>query len=228
MNPWGPILSDADTLALVGLSGSHAYGTNNPDSDFDYRGVFLAPTNDFLGVSTATEQYVREEPDITLFEAKKFFQLALQGNPNILEILWLPEYLHVHEVYGQAMLALRHAVLSEQVEKRYLGFANGQMHKIRNGRYGDMEDRRYKKAILHAFRLMFQLRDLKTTGRLEVRMDECAKQYCFEMTEKSPETAMEVFESTVQLVKGRDSVLPKRPDFKLVNTTLVSMRRGMI
>ena len=25
------------------MSGSHAYGTNRPDSDEDYRGVFIAP-----------------------------------------------------------------------------------------------------------------------------------------------------------------------------------------
>lgn len=34
---------------LIDLAGSHGYGLNRPDSDFDYRGVFIAPKRYYLG-----------------------------------------------------------------------------------------------------------------------------------------------------------------------------------
>ncbi|BAZ69080.1 hypothetical protein NIES4106_38490 [Fischerella sp. NIES-4106] len=34
---------------LIGLAGSHGYGLNRPDSDYDYRGVFIAPKRYYLG-----------------------------------------------------------------------------------------------------------------------------------------------------------------------------------
>ena len=34
---------------LIGLAGSHGYGLNRPDSDHDYRGVFIAPKRYYLG-----------------------------------------------------------------------------------------------------------------------------------------------------------------------------------
>lgn len=35
---------------LIGLAGSHGYGLNRPESDYDYRGVFIA-SKCFFGVS---------------------------------------------------------------------------------------------------------------------------------------------------------------------------------
>lgn len=43
-------------IILLGLGGSYAYGTNNENSDIDFRGVTLPLRSDLLGL-TAFEQY---------------------------------------------------------------------------------------------------------------------------------------------------------------------------
>ncbi len=43
-------------MILLGLGGSHAYGTCNENSDVDFRGVTLSMPSDLLGL-TRFEQY---------------------------------------------------------------------------------------------------------------------------------------------------------------------------
>ncbi len=43
-------------IMLLGLGGSYAYGTNNENSDIDFRGITLNLPSDLLGL-TAFEQY---------------------------------------------------------------------------------------------------------------------------------------------------------------------------
>ncbi|MDY5521409.1 MAG: hypothetical protein SPF73_06275 [Agathobacter sp.] len=40
----------------MGLGGSYAYGTNNDNSDIDFRGITLQSTSDLLGMH-CSEQY---------------------------------------------------------------------------------------------------------------------------------------------------------------------------
>ena len=45
-----------DRIILMGLGGSYAYGTNNENSDIDFRGITLNLPSDLLGL-TEFEQY---------------------------------------------------------------------------------------------------------------------------------------------------------------------------
>lgn len=38
-------------IILLGLGGSHAYGTSNSNSDIDFRGITLNMTSDLLGLT---------------------------------------------------------------------------------------------------------------------------------------------------------------------------------
>jgi len=74
-----------------GITGSRAYGTNLPTSDTDYRGVFILPTSERIGLFDLPHETVNpEEEDDKLYELKKFFDLAIKATPNIIELLWLP------------------------------------------------------------------------------------------------------------------------------------------
>ena len=76
---------------LFGPAGSHAYGTNIDTSDYDYKGVFMhtyEERSSFLSVDDVIQQ---DSPDVTLYELRKFFNLAIKCNPNILELLFLEE-----------------------------------------------------------------------------------------------------------------------------------------
>ena len=40
-----------DRIMLLGLGGSYSYGTNNENSDIDFRGVTLMLPSDLLGIT---------------------------------------------------------------------------------------------------------------------------------------------------------------------------------
>lgn len=77
-------------LLLKCISGSQAYGLALPHSDTDIKGVFILPKNEFYGL-TYVDQINNETNDIMYYEIKKFVELLLKNNPNILELLSTPE-----------------------------------------------------------------------------------------------------------------------------------------
>lgn len=70
--------------------GSHAYGTNIPESDIDIRGIFVQPLDDILKYGYH-DQVSDEKNDIIYYELKRFLELLEKNNPNILELLAAPE-----------------------------------------------------------------------------------------------------------------------------------------
>lgn len=79
-----------DRIMLLGLGGSYAYGTNNENSDIDFRGVTLPLPSDLLGL-TEFEQYEDGETDTVIYSFNKIVKLLLDCNPNTCEILGLDE-----------------------------------------------------------------------------------------------------------------------------------------
>ena len=67
--------------------GSHLYGTSTPESDHDFRGVFL-PTLRECYLNKIPEVYnVPMEEDTQLFSLHKFLNLAATGQPIAIEML---------------------------------------------------------------------------------------------------------------------------------------------
>lgn len=113
--------------------GSHAYGTNLPTSDLDIRGVCIAPKRYYLGFLEGFEQVVQQdqEPDLTIFEVRKFIDLAADGNPSILEILFTDpsDHLLVTEPM-KLLLAEKDLFLTTAVKHRFSGYALSQLQRI--------------------------------------------------------------------------------------------------
>lgn len=91
-------------ICLLGLGGSHAYGTNIETSDVDIRGIALNSKMDIL-TNQYFEQMVNEETDTTIYAFNKMISLLCNCNPNCIEILGLkPEhYLYISDI-GQEIL----------------------------------------------------------------------------------------------------------------------------
>jgi predicted nucleotidyltransferase len=72
--------------------GSHAHGLATPESDFDYRGVFIEPTSEILKLDGHTEhtQWIEGKDDDTAWELGHFLSLAQHCNPTILETFIAP------------------------------------------------------------------------------------------------------------------------------------------
>lgn len=133
-------------IAYMTLAGSRAYGTNTPESDYDYRGVIIAPTavdDGFLhsfeqkegldGGYTDSDGVFREfGKDSVAYEIRKFFKLAGKCNPNIIEILFAPDDLVVvNSEYGEALRAARHDFLSKMARDSFHGYAYAQLKRIK-------------------------------------------------------------------------------------------------
>jgi hypothetical protein len=143
----------AENCILEIVAGSHLYGTSTPESDEDYVGVFLPPPEYVLGLQSVQEvdfsvkdksedgKNTADAVDRKLYEFRKFINLALQNNPNIIEILFTNEQaIKKIDPYGQRLLALRNLFPSRQCVPRFLGYAKSQKHKMimRRDRFNEL------------------------------------------------------------------------------------------
>ena len=73
------------------IAGSHAYGTNVSTSDEDVRGIFVPEVRDYVSVQEPPPQINDDKNDIIYYSIKRFLELVSKANPNIIELLWIPE-----------------------------------------------------------------------------------------------------------------------------------------
>ncbi len=119
-------------IILMGLGGSYAYGTNNENSDIDFRGITLNLPSDILGL-TEFEQYVDEGTDTVIYSFNKMVKLLLECNPNTIELLGLDDdqYLIKTEL-GQELLDNKYLFLSKRAAKSFGGYASAQLRRMQN------------------------------------------------------------------------------------------------
>lgn len=119
-------------IILLGLGGSYAYGTNNENSDIDFRGITLNTVSDLLGM-TEFEQYQHENTDTVIYSFNKIVRLLLECNPNTIEILGLDEeqYL-IKTALGQELLDHKGMFLSKRAAKSFGGYAGAQLRRLQN------------------------------------------------------------------------------------------------
>lgn len=119
-----------NTIFLT-LHGSHAYGTNTPTSDVDVKGFCIPPREYFLGFSKSFEQAEFKEPDGVVYEIRKFFKLARDCNPNIIEVLHTDEsdWCGITEL-GRKIVDSRDLFLSMKAKHTFSGYAHAQLKRI--------------------------------------------------------------------------------------------------
>lgn len=116
---------------LLTKHGSHAYGLNTPSSDLDVKGVAVPPREYFVGYLNRFEQAEGKDPDLAIYDIRKFFTLAADCNPNIIEVLFTDPSDHLQVMpAGELMLANRDAFLSTKAKHTFSGYAMSQMKRI--------------------------------------------------------------------------------------------------
>jgi predicted nucleotidyltransferase len=128
---------------LVVVGGSTAYGTATETSDIDIRGIFIADEKYYLGMGSIEGVEINRgegsESD-TFKELREFFNLAADGNPNIVEQMFVrPEHiLHITPL-GQKLIDNREIFLSKRCRHSYAGYAHQQLKRI-EGHYRWIKD----------------------------------------------------------------------------------------
>jgi predicted nucleotidyltransferase len=164
------------------IMGSRAYGVNDPNSsDYDVMGIVI-PRKEILFPHLAGkimgfgdqgerfDQYQQhhikdkdsgKEYDIVMINIVKMFELARQGNPNIIDMLFVPQTCILHSTsIGNIIRENRHLFLSKSCFARYKGYAYSQLHHLDNKNpIGKRKERVEKdgfdlKFSYHIFRLL--------------------------------------------------------------------------
>ena len=129
--PSPPTVPGLPILRVV--TGSHAYGTDTPESDIDIRGIFV-PNREYV-LGTRRVEQVEGKPDTVMYALQKYIALARNANPNILELLFAPAdcYLEVRPL-GARMIESRNLFLSRKARFTYSGYAYSQLKRIETHR----------------------------------------------------------------------------------------------
>lgn len=119
-------------VILLGLGGSYAYGTNNENSDVDFRGITLNLPSDLIGL-TEFEQYEDKNTDTVIYSFNKIVKLLLNCNPNTIEILGLDEDQYfIKTPIGQELLDNKGLFLSKLAARSFGGYADAQLRRLQN------------------------------------------------------------------------------------------------
>lgn len=121
--------------------GSIAHGmfvpTTDPKGidDIDLMGFVFGSAENYFGLhewgSRGTKEIKDGPYDVVLYEIRKAVALLLQGNPNIMSMLWVAsEYTLIREAAAQALIDNRKLFLGKHVYNAFAGYAHQQMTKM--------------------------------------------------------------------------------------------------
>lgn len=124
-----------DRTIYFARHGSHAYGTNIATSDEDFKGVCIPPKNYYIGFLDTFEQAESSKPDKVVYEIRKFFKLAADCNPSIIEVLFVDDKDVIKKDYAGRLLRLyREKFLSTKAKHTFSGYAHSQLKRIKTHR----------------------------------------------------------------------------------------------
>lgn len=153
-------------------SGSRLYGTAREDSDHDIRGVYLESPEQIYGFRPSNT-IEKKDPDTVIYPLKRFCHLALNANPNILEVLFADDRFRLQPAtWFEPFLSIRRLFLSQQVRHTYGGYAHAQRKKVENGESPSKNTRQHlveahgydTKYAAHSIRLLLQGKQILTQG----------------------------------------------------------------
>ena len=149
---------------LLVVTGSRAYGTYTEHSDIDVRGIATPPKAYFLSFHKKFEQYdercqpeaypfwdsiekymrsneinptavIGQPLDQSIYALGKFFALAAQCNPNIIELLFSdPQDILYKDEIGSLLIEHKHLFLSAKAKFTFSGYAISQLNRIKTHR----------------------------------------------------------------------------------------------
>lgn len=238
------LISESATI-LRGLVGSSVHGLAlDGTDDRDEMGVCVEPRRYVIGFGkfehwvyrSAAEREGRASArsqagdlDLTIYSLRKWARLALQGNPTVLLLLYLPDNaVVVRTGAGQQLQKLAPAFASRRAGKRFLGYLEAQRQRL-VGERGQRDINRVDliekfgydtKYAMHMLRLGYQGVEFLESGRLTLPMREPVCSHLMDVR-RGRIKLNDVLEECTQLELRigallDSSPLPLEPDLRIV------------
>lgn len=159
---------DDKELLLKVIVGSRAHGLHNESSDFDYRGVFVVPTEKLLALGPVQKHtsWIEDQNDDTSWEVGKFLFMATKCNPTILETFVSP-IVSENDLGKEIRELFPHVWNSRGVKDAFIGYGLNQRKK-----FFENQDNRAPKYATAYLRTLYNAHELLTTGHLTMNMAE--------------------------------------------------------
>ncbi len=179
------------------IMGSHAFGTNNKDSDYDFYGFIFAPIEltfphtqgEILGFGRNIQrfeqlqydhivnEYTDKTTDMTIYNIVKYFHLVLMNNPNMVDSLFVPEECIIkQDKIGKMVRDNRKIFLSQKSFHTFKGMMFSHLSRLKSNhtKEGRLDlERRYGYDVkdgYHSLRMILELEQILYTGDLDLRL----------------------------------------------------------
>jgi predicted nucleotidyltransferase len=222
------------------MMGSIAYGVNDEESDVDIYGICIPPLSyifphldgeihGFGSTEKRFQQYIKDfigpkdkKHDVTIFSIVKFFSLAMDNNPNILDALYVPDFcvLSMNDI-GQCIRENRKLFLHRGLWPKFKSYAYSQLHKMKI-KQPEIGSKRFDTITKYGYDLKFAYHVVRLIYEAQMFLEEQSmdlQRYhshlkavkCGEVEEK------EIYEFAASREKHLESLfektnLPNRPD----------------
>ena len=124
-------LEKTNFIIFKAIVGSQLYGLNTPSSDTDIKGIYKFPLNILL--KRGFQNQVNDEKnDQVFYEVSKFLNLVMSANPNMLELLYIPDEFVISCGIDYYLLRQeRSKFLTKSIKNSLGGYAIAQIKKAR-------------------------------------------------------------------------------------------------
>ena len=223
-------------------AGSRLTGTSIATSDSDMIEVRGEPIESLLGIGPEMKatQIKRDGADVAIQPLRKFVSLLAQGNPNMVQGLFVPEDL-IYECHPSFRFWIKNdpdQFISQKAGARFKGYAWQQFETIiakrpaRVQRPELVEEHGYDtKFAGHAYRLTMQGVEYLTEGRLTLPMPERERQTVLDIRagKYSKDEVTELIRDALAAldVAHERSPLPEAPDYDKINANMISLFRSL-
>jgi uncharacterized protein len=238
------LIAEPNTI-LRGLVGSTVHGlVLSGTDDRDEMGVCVEPRRYVVGFGKFEHWVYRSaaereghpgarsqagDLDLTIYSLRKWARLALQGNPTVLLLLYLPDdALVIRTSVGEELQKLAPAFASRHAGNRFLGYLEARRQRL-VGERGQRDVNRFElveqfgydtKYAMHMLRLGHQGVEFLESGRLTLPMREPVRHHLMDVRQGRSNLADVLAECTqLELRLGAlldSSPLPLEPDLKTV------------
>lgn len=216
-----------DQTILTVLVGSQAHGLAGPDSDADFRGVFVIPTERLFRLDCLYKgsRWTEGREDETLWEVGRFLSLATHGHPLVLETFLAPVV--TADQWGQDLLALFPSVWTPQrTYEAFVSYALNQRKK-----FLEKKDARPGKYALAYLRVLFNLCELLETGSFTVRAADTGLGDTLRRIKADGLTTGQIIDAGERLLQDaahRLAHCTHQPDLDRVNDFLIRIRKAFL